>query len=285
MFQSRSEQEKPPSGPSLRALTTSTRHSTSTSPSTAPVDTPVSAYSLEEPSYALSYAKDRDQSIAPLPVSQRETRPNAAPTKKEPSPDSKIALGEMRRDKPSGGEDRNLFGCMRESHPTTKSVTPFQESGKTGEGIGGSSSVRAPSDGQANATGEPMGMSPGDPPARMSSVKGKGKRAIRAPIDDVPSLEAKVAEAKVRIEELKATREILDKERNALTSKKEDLRVEISRYVRMKKERSKSSLRTAPAQRSHSSTTPAPSKDAEGTTSILSALFLLHSIVTFDTLQ
>ncbi len=285
MFQSRSEQKKPPSGPSLRALTTSTRHSTSTSPSTAPVDTPVSAYSLEEPSNALSYAKDRDQSIASLPLSQRETRPTAAPTRKEPSPNSKIALGEVRRDGPSRGEEHNQFGGMREFDPTTKSVTPFQESGKTGEGITGSPPVRASSDGQANARGEPRGASPGESSTRMSSGKGKGKRAVRPPINDVPSLEAKVAEAKVRIEELKATREILDKERNELTSKKEDLQVEIARYVRMKKGRSKSGLRTAPAQRSHSSTAPAPSKDAEGTTSMLSALFLLHSIVTFDTLQ
>ena len=266
-------------------MTTSTRHSTSTSPSTAPVDTPVSAYSLEEPSYALSYAKDRDQSITSLPVSLRETRPTAAPTKKGPSPDSTAALGEVRRDKPSGGEEHNQFGCMREFDPTMKSVAPLQESGKTRHGIRGSSSVRTSSDGQANAIGEPRGMSPGDPPAQISSGKGKGKRAIRAPNNDVPSLEAKVAEAKARIEELKANRETLDKERNVLTSKKEDLRVEIARYVRMKKERSKSSLRTAPAQRSNSSTTPALSKDAEGTTSILSALFLLHSIVTFDTLQ
>lgn len=270
-----------PRGSSLRALTTSTRHSTSTSPSTAPVDTPVSTYSLEEPSYALSYAKDRDKSIASLPISQRETRPTAVPTKEKTSSDSKIALGEVGRQKPSGSEEHRQSGSMREVDPTTK----------TGEGISGSSSVRASSDGQANATGEPKGMPPapgdGDGLAQMSSGKGEGNGAIRAPVSDTPPLEVKVAETKARIEELKATWGTLDKERNQLTSRKEELQDEIARYVRIKKERAKLNLRTAPAQPGNSYTAPAPSKDTkdtEGTTSILSALFLLHSIVTFDTL-
>ena len=130
-----------------------------------------------------------------------------------------------------------------------------------------------------------MDMSPGDGLAQKSSGKGEGKRAIQGPVSDTPPLEVKVAETKARIEELKATWGTLDKERNELMSKKEELQDEIARYVRIKKERSKLNLRTAPAQPGNSYTAPAPSKDTEGTTSILSALFLLHSIVTFDTLQ
>jgi chromosome segregation ATPase len=116
----------------------------------------------------------------------------------------------------------------------------------------------------------------------MSSRKGEGQRAIQAPANDVPSLKAKVAETKVRIEELRATRETLDKERNKLTSRKEKLRAEIDRYVKMETKRSRLSLRTAPAQPSRSSTALAPS---ERPTPILSALFLLHSIANPDTPQ
>lgn len=274
MFQSRSDQEKLPSGPSLRTLATSTRHSTSTSPSTAPVDTPVSTYSHGEPSYALSYVKDR------IPSSQRETRPTIAPTEKEHSPDSKIALGEARRDKPSRGEEHNQLGCIRESHPSAKLATPFQESGKAREGVWGSSSLQSSSDGQADAMGGPIGISPGGPSGQMSNGKGEGQRAIRAPVNDVPSLKAKVAETKVWIEELTATRETLDEELNELTSKKKKLQEEIARHVKMKTERSRSSLRTAQARPSRSRTALAPS---ERSTPILSALFLLHSIVTSDT--
>jgi len=280
VFQSRSDQKNPPRSPSLRVSTTSAPHSTSTSPSTAPIDTPVSTCSAEKPSCALPYSKNSDQSIPSLP---RGTRPTAAPIRKESPTDSKIALGEVDRDGSSKGEEHNQFRCTRTFNPTAKSGTSNRESGKGGEGLRGRSSIRASSDGQAKAIGEPFGISPRDPPTQISSGKGAGQSASRAQVDDLPSLEANVAETKARIEELKATRETLDKERNELTSKKETLRGEIAYYVKVKSERSKLSLRTAPAQSNCSRTAPTPPKDAEAPTSILSALFLLHSIAISDT--
>jgi hypothetical protein len=282
VFQSRSDQKKHPCGPPLSVSTTST---TSTSPSTAPIDTPVSTYSLREPSYALPYTKDGDRSTTSLHAGRRETWPTATPTRKEPSPDSKLALGEVRRDKPSRGEEHNQFACMK---ATRKSVTPNEESAKTGEGPRCGSSARASSGVQANALGERRGISPGDTPTQVSSGKGATQKATRAQVDEVSSLEAKVAETKVQIEDLTATRKILDKELNKLTSQKETLQDEIAYYVKMKAERSRPSSRKAPVPPSRSRTAPAPSrpsKDAEGSTSILSALFLLHDIVTSDTLQ
>lgn len=125
-------------------------------------------------------------------------------------------------------------------------------------------------------------MSPGEASVQMSSGKGKGQRAIRAPGNDVPSLEAKIAETKARIEESRATRETLDEERDELTYKKERLQEEVARYVKTQTERSKMSPKTAPVKPRSSCTARPPS---ERSTSILSALFLLHSIATSDTPQ
>ena len=130
--------------------------------------------------------------------------------------------------------------------------------------------------------GEPIGMSSGEASVQMSTGKGEGQTAIRAPGSDVPSLEAKITETKARIEELRATRETLDEERIELTSKKETLQDEVARYVKMQRERTKMSSRTAPVKPRSSCTARPPS---ERTTSILSALFLLHSIATSDTSQ
>ena len=286
MFQPRLDQENLPRGPSLRVLTTSTRHSTSTSPSTAPIDTPVSTYSLEEPSSALSYAKHKDRSVTSLSTGRRETRPAAALTRKGPSPEPRVsvkACENVREDEPSRVEEHNQFGRTRVFHHTTKPVTPNQESEQTEEGIPGSSPVRPSSGEQANARGKPIDRPLGASPGRVSSGKGTGQRTVQARIEDVPALEAKVTETRAQIEELMATRETLDEELNGLTSEKERLQDEIAHYVKVKVERSKSSLKTGPAQHGRPRTASAPSKNAERATSILSAIFLLHSIAIPDT--
>ena len=126
---------------------------------------------------------------------------------------------------------------------------------------------------------------PTDQPGQIYSRKGVDQLHLQVPVDDVPSLETKVAEIKALIEELKTTRETLDEELNELSSKKEKLQDEVAHYAKVKVERPKIHGRTAPAQPSRSRTVPAPSKGAEGATSILSALLLLHSIVVSDTLQ
>ena len=127
-----------------------------------------------------------------------------------------------------------------------------------------------------------MDSTSGDSSGLVSSEKGLGQTTARARVDDVPSLEAKVTETKAQIEELTATRETLDEELNGLTSKKEKLQDEIAFHVKIKVERSKLSLKAEPAQHGRTRTVPAPSNNAERTTSILSALFLLHSIAISD---
>lgn len=285
MFQSRSNQGKPSRGPSLSVSTTITRQSTSTPPSTAPIDTPISAYSLEEPSCVLPYPKDKGRSIASPSTSRRETWPMTAPTRKVPPPDCKVAheaLVEACGDEHSRREEHDQFGCTSPYHPATKSVTPKQLSGQPGGSLLDISSVRPSSGKQARAIGEPLDTPSGNTPGQMSSGKRAGQRTIKAQVEDVPSVEAKVAETRTRIKKLTATRGTLDEELNELTAKREKLQDEIAYYVKVKVERSKLSLNTAAAQPNRSRTAPSASERA---TPILSALFLLHSIVTSDTQQ
>jgi chromosome segregation ATPase len=122
---------------------------------------------------------------------------------------------------------------------------------------------------------------PGHQSGQIFGRKGASRGTILTQAEDIPSLETKVEETRARIEELMATRETLDEELNELTSKKEKLQDEIAYYVKMKVDRSKLNFKMAPAQRRHLRSPPAP-KSEKGATSILSALFSLHSIVIPD---
>lgn len=285
MFQPRSDQENLLRGPSLSVSTTRTRHSTSTSPSTAPVDTPISIYSPEEPSCTLSYAEDKDRTIASFPAGRREKWPAAAPTSKGPSTESKVlcqAFENLRGDMPSRVEEHDQGRHTRAFNHTTKPhVTANRGRERTEERIPGSSSVR-PSSGERANVGKPMDSPSGDSPGRVSSGKEAGQRAAQARVEEFSSLEAKVTETKARVEELIATRQALDEELNELASEKEGLQDRIAHYVKVNAERSTRSLKSGPTQHCRPRMTAAPSKYTEGATSILSALFLLHSIAISD---
>ena len=92
-----------------------------------------------------------------------------------------------------------------------------------------------------------------------------------------------MTETKARVEELIATRQALDEELNELVSEKEGLQGRIAHYVKVNVERSRRSLKTGPTRYSRPNMAAAPSEYAEGATSVLSALFLLHSIAISDT--